>query len=244
MRPNEEDRLYGLISLTARTTIKYQGGVFSPDLIDDAAQDGLGAMIDACPQIAKMPDAERLGMVVALIRDATLRRMQDANTGYGEAQTAKATAADLSEELSAPEIDAWLDALPARQRALALSLYASDATHDEITDAVGLPPDGLTGAARCQRRPPELLPRRLGGCGAAADTAGPADGIPRGATAGGCIAGAARDRRGKRPGHRHQPRHLRRVVVAGDGDRSWRRPHARPRLAGSARTRRARDAAA
>ena len=31
-----------------------------------------------------------------------------------------------------PEIDAWLDALPARQRALALSLYASDATHDKI----------------------------------------------------------------------------------------------------------------
>jgi len=146
MRPNEEDRLYGLISLTVRTTIKYQGGVFSPDLIDDAVQDGLGAMINACPQIAKTADAERLGMVVGLIRDATVRRMQDKDADYNDEQTAKASAADLSQELSSPEIDAWLDALPARQRALALSLYASDATHDQIAAAVGLPPAGLAAA--------------------------------------------------------------------------------------------------
>src|SRR5947207_967916 len=35
LRPNEEDRLFGLISITVRATIKYRGGVFDPDLIDD-----------------------------------------------------------------------------------------------------------------------------------------------------------------------------------------------------------------
>ena len=39
LRPNEEDRLFGLISVTVRATIKYEGGV-SPDLIDDAVQTG------------------------------------------------------------------------------------------------------------------------------------------------------------------------------------------------------------
>jgi hypothetical protein len=146
MRPNEEDRLFGVISVTVRTTIKYEGGVFSPDLIDDAVQDGLGATLAACPTIAKTADAERLGMVVGLIRDATVKRLQDADARYSEEQTEKASAADLSEELSAPEIDAWLDALAARQRALALALYASDVTHDEIADAVGLPPGGLADA--------------------------------------------------------------------------------------------------
>lgn len=148
MRANEEDRLYGLISLTVRTTIKYEGGVFSPDLIDDAVQDALGAMLDACPQIAKTKDAERLGTVIELIRDATISRLQDEDAGYSDKQTEKATAADLSEELSAPEIDSWLDALTARQRALALFLYASEPTQDEIADAIGLPPDAVAAASR------------------------------------------------------------------------------------------------
>lgn len=148
MRHNEEDRLYGLISLTVRTTIRYEGGVFSPDLIDDAVQDGLGALLGACPQLAKTADPERLGLAVALIRDATIRRMQDPHADYNAAQTEKATAADLSEELSAPEIDAWLDALPPRQRALAVSLYASAATPREIAAALGLPAGGVDAALR------------------------------------------------------------------------------------------------
>src|ERR1019366_3145940 len=44
------------------------------------------------------------------------------------------------------EIDAWLDALPVRQRALALFLYASDLTRDQIADAVALPPAALAAA--------------------------------------------------------------------------------------------------
>jgi hypothetical protein len=145
MRANEEDRLYGLISLTVRTQIKYQSGVFSPDFIDDAVQDGLGAMIEACPKIAATPDNQRLGMVVQLISDATTARMQDPKSHYSDAETEKATAADLSEELSLQEIDAWLDALPARQRALALFLYSSNVRPDEIATAVGLPAGGLDG---------------------------------------------------------------------------------------------------
>ena len=145
MRANEEDRLYGLISLTVRTQIKYQSGVFSPDLVDDAVQDGLGAMIEACPKIAATPDSQRLGMVVQLISDATTARMQDPTHDYSDAETEKATAADLSEELSLQEIDAWLDALPVRQRALALFLYSSEVKPAEIATAVGLPPGGLDG---------------------------------------------------------------------------------------------------
>jgi hypothetical protein len=124
MRANEEDRLYGLIGLTVRTQIKYQSGVCSPDFIDDAAQDGLGAMIEACAKIAATPDNRRLGMVVQLISDATTARMQDPKSDYSDAETEKATAADLSKELSLQEIGAWLDALPARQCALALFLYS------------------------------------------------------------------------------------------------------------------------
>jgi hypothetical protein len=148
LRANEEDRLYGLISLTVRSTIKYQDAVFSPDLIDDAVQDGLGALIDACPKLAATDDAHRLGLAIGLIRDATTSRIRDVAAGYSEKETQAASAADLSQELSAPEIDAWLDALPARQRALALFLYASDVKRDEIADAVGLPGAGLAIASR------------------------------------------------------------------------------------------------
>ncbi len=146
LRPNEEDRLFGLISITVRATIKYEGGVFSPDLIDDSVQDALLDMIEACPEFAATEDAYRLGRAVDLIHDATTKRLQDAKAGYSDKQTEKATAADLSEELSAHEIDAWLDALPARQRALALLLYASGLTHQQMADAVGLPPSALAAA--------------------------------------------------------------------------------------------------
>jgi hypothetical protein len=147
LRPNEEDRLFGLISLTARATIKYEGGEFSPDLIDDAVQDGLGALTEACPLLAATDDSYRLGRAVELARDATIKRLQDAKAGYSFRQTEKASAADLSQELSAPEIDAWLDALPVRQRVLALLLYASGLTRQEMADAVGLPVPALAAAS-------------------------------------------------------------------------------------------------
>jgi len=148
LRHNEEDRLFGLISITVRATIKYEGGVFDPDLIDDSIQDALGAITEACPQIKAIDDAHRLGRAVELARDATIKRLQDGKAGYSDRQTEKATAADLSEELSAQEIDAWLDALPARQRALALFLYASGLSHQQMADAVGLSPAGLPAGFR------------------------------------------------------------------------------------------------
>ena len=146
--PNEEDRLFGLISITVRATIKYEGGEFSPDLIDDAVQDALGALIEACPQLATTDDAHRLGRAVELVRDATAGRLRAAKPGRGRTQIEHATAADLSEELSVQEIDAWLDALPARRRALALMLYATDLVPQEMADAVGLSPATLPAAFR------------------------------------------------------------------------------------------------
>ncbi|HEX3860273.1 MAG TPA: hypothetical protein VHY35_01110 [Stellaceae bacterium] len=143
LRPNEEDRLFGTISITVRATIKYQAGVFSPDLIDDSVQDAVSAMMQACPKIRAINDAQRLGMAVELIRDATLKRMRDPKAHYSEKETEQATAADLSQELSAPEIDAWLDGLPPRQRSLALFLYASDVSRQEVAEAVGVPQAAL-----------------------------------------------------------------------------------------------------
>jgi hypothetical protein len=145
MRPNEEDRLFGLISLAVRTTIKYDGGTFDPDLIDDSMQDALAAITAACPQLAAIDDAYRLGRAVDLARDATLKRMLDRHSDYSDRRVAEATAADLSEELSAPEIDAWLDSVPPRQRALALLLYASNLRDVQMADAVGLSPAALAG---------------------------------------------------------------------------------------------------
>jgi hypothetical protein len=146
LRPNEEDRLFGLISITVRATLKYEGGVFDPDLIDDSIQDGLGALTAACKQFAATGEAYRLGRAVDLVRDATVKRLQDAKAGYSNRQIEKATAADLSEELSAQEIDAWLEALPARQRALALLLYAPRLSQQEMAAAVGLSPAALAAA--------------------------------------------------------------------------------------------------
>src|SRR5579864_8798459 len=166
MRPNEEDRLFGLISLAVRSTIKYEGGVFDPDLIDDSMQDALAAITNACPQLAATGDAYRLGRVVDLARDATLQRMRDPEADYSDRQVEKATAADLSEELSAHEIDAWLDALPPRQRAVALFLYASRLSDRQMAEAVGLPPAALadgflqakTGLLKFFRADPDAVP--------------------------------------------------------------------------------------
>lgn len=144
LRPNEEDRLLGTISITVRATLKYNGGVFSPDLIDDAVQDAVRSTIAACPKIRAAGDPQRLGMAVEIARDATLKRMHDPKGDYSEKETAASTAADLSEELSVDEIDAWLDGLPTRQRSLALFLYSPHPNRKEVADAVGLPPAALT----------------------------------------------------------------------------------------------------
>jgi len=82
-------------------------------------------------------------MVIEIARDITSKLLRDTSRDYSPQQLEKATAADLSQELSTPEIDAWLDGLPPRQRAVALFLYASDVQPSEVAAATGLPPDSV-----------------------------------------------------------------------------------------------------
>lgn len=153
LRTNEEDRLYGMISLAVRATIRYRGGEFRADVIDDAVQDSLDAMIEDCPELTDADQSKRLTMAVEMISDATTKVLEDASAAektadkdsqYPKKLPEKLTAADLSEELSSQEIDQWLDSLPPRQRALTLFLYASDVTPQEIAAAVGEPAGALT----------------------------------------------------------------------------------------------------
>ena len=153
LRTNEEDRLYGMISLAVRATIRYRGGEFQPDVIDDAVQDSLDAMIEDCPELTDADPSKRLDMAVEMISDATTKVLDDVKAAkasgdkdnpYNQRTLDKLTAADLSEELSSQEIDQWLDSLPPRQRALSLFLYASDVTPKEIAEAVGEPAGALT----------------------------------------------------------------------------------------------------
>jgi DNA-directed RNA polymerase specialized sigma24 family protein len=147
LRTNEEDRLFGLISTAVRSTIKYRGGTFVPDLIDDAVQDSLDTMIESCPRISAADASQRLSIAVAIISDATTKLLGEARNPdgnpYSARDMARVTAADLSEELSSQEIDTWLNSLPPRQRVVALFLYASDVTPREIAAAVGEPPGAL-----------------------------------------------------------------------------------------------------
>jgi DNA-directed RNA polymerase specialized sigma24 family protein len=152
LRTNEEDRLYGMISLAVRATIRYRGGEFQPDVIDDAVQDSLDSMIEDCPELTEADPTKRLNMAVEIVSDATTKVLEDVKTAKasgdkynpyaGKAQE-KVTAADLSEELSSQEIDQWLNSMPPRQRALSLFLYASDVTPQEIATAVGESPAAL-----------------------------------------------------------------------------------------------------
>ncbi|HZK90784.1 MAG TPA: hypothetical protein VFC56_11605 [Stellaceae bacterium] len=152
LRTNEEDRLYGMISLAVRATIRYRGAEFRPDVIDDAVQDSLDAMIDDCPEITEEDESKRLPMAIEMIADATTKvlddlkasaNIPDKDSPYPRTPPDRLTAADLSEELSSQEIDQWLESLPPRQRALSLFLYASDVTPREIADAVGQAPGTL-----------------------------------------------------------------------------------------------------
>jgi DNA-directed RNA polymerase specialized sigma24 family protein len=165
MRANEEDRLYGLISLTVRDTLGYNQIQITAPLVDEAVQDSLDDLIKDCPRLVTTDDAQRLGAVIDTILRATMARVLDREgTEHGrrlrieqtasersEARTmreidrhlrrppGRATAADLSQELSSWEIDAWLDGLAPKERALALFQYASDVTPQEVADAVGIP---------------------------------------------------------------------------------------------------------
>jgi DNA-directed RNA polymerase specialized sigma24 family protein len=153
LRTNEEDRLYGMISLAVRATIRYRGGELRPDIIDDAVQDSLDGMIEDCPELTEADESKRVTMAIEMIADATTKVLEEAKqaqaTGdkdnpYMKRSAEKATAADLSQELSSHEIDQWLEAMPPRQRALSLFLYASDVTPQEIAAATGEPAAALT----------------------------------------------------------------------------------------------------
>ncbi|HEX3883066.1 MAG TPA: hypothetical protein VHW66_10435 [Stellaceae bacterium] len=167
LRHNEEDRLYGLISFTVRSTLAYAKSKFTAADIDDIVQDALDALIKACPRIVATDRAHRLGVVIDAIQDLATRRMAERRqpgrgdatgmAGEGPPESAedrriqrragaplgKPSAADLSQELTSAEIDAWLDALPPLERALALFQFASDVTPKDIADALGIAPPAL-----------------------------------------------------------------------------------------------------
>jgi len=150
LRTNEEDRLYGMISNAVRATIRYRGATMTPDLIDDAVQDSLDALIDECPEFSDIDQGKRLSTAIEIISDATTKSLAEHQKADKEMDPKlrrqdvdKVTAADLSQELSSQEIDQWLDSLPPRERALSLFLYASDVTPAEIAAAVGEPTGAL-----------------------------------------------------------------------------------------------------
>jgi hypothetical protein len=152
LRTNEEDRLYGVISLSVRATISYRGGEFQRNVIDDAVQNSLDALLGACPKLTAADPAKRVDMAVNVISDTTTkllsnataaRKTGDKNSPYLKKPAGKNTAADLSEELSSQEIDQWLNSMPSRERALSLFLYASNVTPKDIAEAVGEKPGAI-----------------------------------------------------------------------------------------------------
>jgi len=153
LRTNEEDRLYGMISLTVRATISYRGGDPQRSIVDDAVQNSLDALLHECTALKAAAPAKRLDLAVNVISDSTTkvlaraaeaRRTRDKDSPYLRKPSGKVTAADLSEELSSQEIDQWLESMPPRERALSLFLYASNVTPRDIAEAVGEKPAGLS----------------------------------------------------------------------------------------------------
>jgi hypothetical protein len=148
LRSNEEDRLYGMISFAVRATIRYRGGTFQREVIDNAVQESLNSLIEDCPELTEVDPSKRLDMAVNMISDATTkvlgdavvaRKTRDKDSPYNRKPVGKNTAADLSQVMSSQEIDQWLNSLPPRERALSLFLYSSDVTPREIAAAVGEP---------------------------------------------------------------------------------------------------------
>lgn len=163
LRHNEEDRLDGLISFTVRSTLSYQRRRFTASEIDDIVQDGVDRLLRDCPRIEATDRAQRLGLVIETVQALAARTIAerrhpraaaDADGGpqsLEERRLARRAAkplgtpnaADLSQELTSSEIDAWLDGLPPLQRALALFQYASDVTRPEEEAALGIAPMAL-----------------------------------------------------------------------------------------------------
>ncbi|HEY1797957.1 MAG TPA: hypothetical protein VGG57_17725 [Stellaceae bacterium] len=164
LRHNEEDRLAGLVSFTVRSTLSYDKRKFTGAEIDDLVQDGIDALLRDCPRIEATDRAHRLGLVIETMQALALRRIEDRKhpraqyaTGDGpplspaerrlvrraQKPLGTPTAADLSQELTASEIDGWLDGLSPIQRALALFQYASDVTPQEEEAALGIAPTVL-----------------------------------------------------------------------------------------------------
>jgi hypothetical protein len=152
LRTNEEDRLYGIISLTVRGTISYRGGELQRNVIDDAVQNALDALLSDCANLKAADPSKRVDMAIGVVSDATTkvldrakaaRNSHDKDSPYAKNADGKVTAADLSQELSSQEIDQWLDSMPARERALSLFLYASKVTPKEVAEAVGEKPDTI-----------------------------------------------------------------------------------------------------
>lgn len=152
LRSNEEDRLYGVISLTVRATISYRGGEFQRNVIDDAVQNSLDALLADCPNLTAADASKRVDMAVEVVSDTTTkllgrvtsaRKTRDKDSPYLKRSVGKGTAADLSSELSSQEIDQWLDSMPPRERALSLFLYASKVTPKEVAEAVGEKPSAI-----------------------------------------------------------------------------------------------------
>ncbi|HML10498.1 MAG TPA: hypothetical protein VK432_06520 [Stellaceae bacterium] len=160
LRNNEEDRLYGVISLAVRATISYRGGEFQRNVIDDAVQNSLDALLGDCPKLTAADPSKRVDMAVNVISDTTTkllnnataaRKSGDRESPYLKKPAGKNTAADISEELSTQEIDQWLNSMPPRERALSLFLYASNVTPAQIAEAVGEKPGTIAhqlGASR------------------------------------------------------------------------------------------------
>lgn len=151
LRTNEEDRLFGVISTAVRSTIRYRQGEFAPRLIDDAIQDSLGTLMGACPQLTAAEPGKRLNLAIDMVGETTTKLLHSGRPAEGRRpgrkeigkDTGKTTAADLSQQLSSQEIDAWLSSLPPRQRAAALFLYASDVTPNEVAAAIGESPGAI-----------------------------------------------------------------------------------------------------
>src|SRR5579883_3358852 len=78
LRPNEEDRLFGMISLTVRSTIRYEGAKVSEELVGGAAEDAVSGLIAACPRLLAAAEPQRLGIAIEVIRDATRQRIAQA----------------------------------------------------------------------------------------------------------------------------------------------------------------------
>jgi hypothetical protein len=73
LRVNEEDRLYGMISLSVRATISYRGGQFQRNMIDDAVQNSLDEPLTACSNLTAADAAKPVDVAIDVISDTSKR---------------------------------------------------------------------------------------------------------------------------------------------------------------------------